>query len=274
MRRWLGLLPFLTFAIALIVIPVATLIRQSLTGSEGPTLEHYAQVARPRYFTAFWNSLTISATTAFAGVAIGLPIAQAIVRSRNATVRRALIALSDVTTNFAGAPLAFSFIVVLGSTGIVTRLLLDGFGIALYPSFSLYSLAGLTLVYLYFQLPLMVLLIVPALEGLRHEWHEAAQNLGASSWQYWRMVGLPILAPAILGGFVLLFANAFGAFATGYTLVGSDLNLVTLQIAFLMTGDVRRDPALASAMAIVTLVIMAACVGLFRFSQSRFARWA
>lgn len=274
MRRWLGLVPFVTFAIALIVVPVATLIRQSLTGSDGPTLEYYAQVARPLYVAAFRNSLVISATTALAGVALGLPIAQAIVRSRNATVRRALIALSDVTTNFAGAPLAFSFIVVLGSTGIVTRLLLEGFGIALYPDFSLYSLTGLTFVYLYFQLPLMVLLIVPALEGLRREWNEAAHNLGASSWQYWRMIGLPILAPAILGGFVLLFANAFGAFATGYTLVGSDLNLVTLQIAFLMTGEVRRDPALASAMAVVMLVIMTACVALFRFSQHRFARWA
>lgn len=273
MRRWLGLVPFVTFAIALIVVPVATLVRQSLAGPDGPTLEYYAQVARPLYVAAFRNSLVISATTALAGVALGLPIAQAIVRSRSATVRRALIALSDVTTNFAGAPLAFSFIVVLGSTGIVTRLLLDGFGIALYPDFSLYSLTGLTFVYLYFQLPLMVLLIVPALEGLRREWSEAAHNLGASSWQYWRMIGLPILAPAILGGFVLLFANAFGAFATGYTLVGSDLNLVTLQIAFLMTGEVRRDPALASAMAVVMLVIMAACVALFRFSQSRFARW-
>jgi putative spermidine/putrescine transport system permease protein len=178
-----------------------------------------------------------------------------------------------VTTNFAGAPLAFSFIVILGSTGIVTRILLDGFGIGIYPEFSIYSISGLTLAYLYFQLPLMVLLIVPALEGLRREWSEAAHNLGASSWQYWRMIGLPILTPAILGGFVLLFANAFGAFATAYTLVGSDLNLATLQIAFLMTGDVRHDPALASAMAVVMLLVMAVSVALFRGSQRRFARW-
>ena len=266
-------MPFVTFALALIVVPVATLIRQSLDGPDGPTLQYYAQVARPQYLSAFRDSLILSGSTAFLAVIIGLPIGQAIVRSRTATARRGLLALSDVTTNFAGAPLAFSFIVVFGSTGIVTRLLLDGFGIALYPDFSIYSLSGLMLAYFYFQLPLMVLLIVPALEGLRREWSEAAHNLGASSSQYWRMVGLPIIAPAILGGFVLLFANAFGAFATAYTLVGSNLNLATLQIAFLMTGDVRHDPALASAMAVVMLVIMAACVGLFRFSQRRFARW-
>lgn len=273
MRRWLGLIPFVSFAVALIIMPVAMLIGQSLAGRDGPTLEYYAQVARPTYLSAFQNSLLLSATTAFLGVILGVPIAQAIVRSRNAMLRRALIALSDVTTNFAGAPLAFSFVVVLGSTGIVTRILLQGFGVALYPNFSIYSLSGLTLAYLYFQLPLMVLLTVPALEGLRREWNEAARNLGASSWQYWRMVGLPILAPAILGGFVLLFANAFGAFATAYTLVGSNLNLATLQIAFLITGDVRHDPALASAMAIVMLIIMAACVALFHVSQRRFARW-
>lgn len=273
MRRWLGLAPFVAFAVALIVVPVAVLIRQSLAGPDGPTLEYYAQVARPLYVSAFSNSLVLSTTTAVLGVILGLPIAQAIVSSRNSSVRRALIALSDVTTNFAGAPLAFSFVVILGSTGIVTRILLDGFGIGLYPEFSIYSISGLTLAYLYFQLPLMVLLIVPALEGLRREWNEAAHNLGASSWQYWRMVGLPILTPAILGGFVLLFANAFGAFATAYTLVGSDLNLATLQIAFLMTGDVRHDPALASAMAVVMLIVMAASVALFRGSQRRFARW-
>ena len=274
MRRWLGLAPFVAFAVALIVVPVAVLIRQSLAGPDGPTLEYYAQVAHPLYVSAFSNSLVLSATTAVLGVILGLPIAQAIVSSRNSSVRRALIALSDVTTNFAGAPLAFSFVVILGSTGILTRILREGFGIGLYPDFSIYSISGLTLVYLYFQLPLMVLLIVPALEGLRREWHEAAHNLGASSWQYWRMVGLPILMPAILGGFMLLFANAFGAFATAYTLVGSDLNLATLQIAFLMTGDVRHDPALASAMAVVMLIIMAASVALFRGSQRRFARWA
>ena len=273
MRRWLGLAPFVAFAVALIVVPVAVLIRQSLAGPDGPTLEYYAQVTRPLYVSAFSNSLILSATTAVLGVILGLPIAQAIVSSRNSSVRRALIALSDVTTNFAGAPLAFSFVVILGSTGILTRILLDGFGIGLYPDFSIYSISGLTLAYLYFQLPLMVLLIVPALEGLRREWNEAAHNLGASSWQYWRMIGLPILTPAIFGGFVLLFANAFGAFATAYTLVGSDLNLATLQIAFLMTGDVRHDPALASAMAVVMLIVMAASVALFRGSQRRFARW-
>lgn len=269
----MGLVPFVAFAVALIVVPVAMLIRQSLAGRDGLTLEYYAQVGRPVYVSAFQNSLVLSATTAALGVILGLPIAYAIVRSRNAAVQRALIALSDVTTNFAGAPLAFSFIVVLGSTGIVTRVLLEGFGIAIYPTFSIYSLSGLTLAYLYFQLPLMVLLIVPALEGLRREWHEAARILGATPSQYWRMVGLPVLAPAILAGFVLLFANAFGAFATAYTLVGSNLNLATLQIAFLMTGDVRHDPALASAMAVVMLVIMATAVSLFHVSQRRFARW-
>lgn len=272
--RWLGLVPFASFALALIVMPVATLVKGSLTGPDGPTLEFYAQLTRPLYMRAFANSLVLSAVTALLAVVIGLPIAQAIVRSRSSSLRRALIALSDVTTNFAGAPLAFSFIVLLGSTGIVTRVLLEGFGIGLYPSFSIYSLPGLTLAYLYFQLPLMVLLIIPALEGLRREWKEAAQNLGASSWQYWRLVGWPILAPAVFAGFVLLFANAFGAFATAYTLVGSDLDLATLQIAFLISGDVRHDPALASAMAVVMLAIMAVSVASFRVSQRRFARWA
>lgn len=257
---WLGLVPFFLFGIAFEIIPVLTLVRSSLTARDALTLQNFERALTPFFIESFRNSIQLSATTALLGVTFGTIVAYAIITTPNPAVRNAITALADVTTNFGGAPLAFAFIVVLGSTGVVT-LILKAVGINLYPNaFRIYSIQGLALAYLYFQLPLMILLIIPSLLGLRREWREAAINLGASTWQYWRRVALPILAPSLLGGFLLLFANAFGAYATAWTLTGPDVNLVTIQIAALVRGEVQLDPALADALAILSLLIMALCV--------------
>ena len=181
--------------------------------------------------------------------------------------------MADVATNFGGAPLAFAFIVTLGSTGVVTQVLLKIFGISLYPGFRIYSISGLVLAYLYFQMPLMVLLIQPSLLGLRKEWREASLTLGASSLQYWLRIGLPILGPALLGGFLLLFAHSFGAYATAWTLTGPDINLVTIQIAALIRGEVQLEPGIADAMATASLFIMAVCVAGYQWASARAGRW-
>lgn len=257
---WLGLVPFFLFGIAFEIIPVLTLVRSSLTSRDALTLQNFERALTPFFIESFRNSIQLSATTALLGVTFGTIVAYAIITTPSPAVRNAITALADVTTNFGGAPLAFAFIVVLGSTGVVT-LILKAVGINLYPNtFRIYSIQGLALAYLYFQLPLMILLIIPSLLGLRREWREAAINLGASTWQYWRRVALPILAPSLFGGFLLLFANAFGAYATAWTLTGPDVNLVTIQIAALVRGEVQLDPALADALAILSLLVMALCV--------------
>ena len=266
---WLGLAPFFLFGIAFEIIPVLTLVRSSLTDKGIPTLMHFERALTPMFVESFRNSIQLSAATAFLGVVFGTIVAQAIVTTRNRFVRDAITALADVTTNFGGAPLAFAFIVVLGSTGVVT-LLLKMIGVNLYPTtFRIYSIQGLTVAYLYFQLPLMILLVIPSLLGLRREWREAAINLGASPAQYWRRVALPILAPSLLGGFLLLFANAFGAYATAWTLTGPDVNLVTVQIAALVRGEVQLDPALADALAMLSLFVMTLCVAGYQWLGGR-----
>jgi putative spermidine/putrescine transport system permease protein len=251
-----------------------TLLRSSLTAGDALTLSNYERALTPIFVESLRNSVQLSAATALLGVVFGTLVAYAIITTRNGFVRNALTALADVTTNFGGAPLAFAFIVVLGSTGIVT-LVLKMIGVNLYPdTFRIYSIQGLTVAYLYFQLPLMILLIIPSLLGLRREWREAAINLGASPAQYWLRVGLPILTPALLGGFLLLFANAFGAYATAWTLTGPDVNLVTVQIASLVRGEVQLDPALADALAMMSLAIMAACVAGYQWLGGRASKAA
>ncbi|TFH33595.1 MAG: ABC transporter permease subunit, partial [Anaerolineales bacterium] len=129
------------------------------------------------------------------------------------------------------------------------------------------------LAYLYFQMPLMVLLIQPSLHGLRREWREAAINLGATNLQYWLRIAFPILAPALIGGFLLLFAHSFGAYATAWTLTGPDINLVTVQIAALVRGEVQLEPGIADAMATISLAIMAVCVAGYQWTHARAQRW-
>ncbi len=256
---WLGMVPFFLFGLAFELLPLLTTVRSSLMNKGTLTLEFYRQSFDPLFMRSFWNTIKLSTTTALLGVIFGTLVAYAIITTRNKFVRNALTALSDVTTNFGGAPLAFAFIVILGSTGIIT-LLLKQVGIHLYPNFRIYSASGLTIAYLYFQMPLMILLVIPSLLGLRREWREAALNLGASTFQYWIRVALPILFPSLTSGFLLLFANSFGAYATAWTLTGSDVDLITIRIAALIRGEVQLAPELADALSIISLLIMSACV--------------
>lgn len=256
---WLGVVPFFLFVLAFELLPIFTLLRSSLFSDGGFTLDNFGRALSPTMLDAFRNSLQLSFLTAFFGTLFGTIVAYAIISTEHAGVRHGLTALADVTANFGGAPLAFAFIITLGSTGVVT-LLLQSIGIDLYPEFRIYSVAGLVIAYIYFQLPLFILLIIPSLMGLKREWREAATSLGASGRRYWTHVALPILAPALAGSFLLLFANAFGAYATAWTLTGPDVNLVTVQIAALVRGEVQLDPSLADALALLSLAIMAACV--------------
>jgi putative spermidine/putrescine transport system permease protein len=126
---------------------------------------------------------------------------------------------------------------------------------------------------MYFQFPLMVLIIAPAIDGLRREWLEASQNLGASTSQYWRYVAFPILLPSLMGTTILLFGNAFGAFATAQALTGGQINLVTIVIGSELRGDVLGNPGIGYALALGMVVIMALAITGYTILQRRTERW-
>jgi putative spermidine/putrescine transport system permease protein len=224
---------------------------------------------------AYWISIRVSLASAFGGAVIGFFLAYAVVLGGLPRwLRPALMTFSGVASNFAGIPLAFAFIATLGRTGLVTMLLIKFFGFNIYASgFNLLSFVGLAITYLYFQIPLMVLIIAPAIDGLKREWREAAEILGANSLQYWLRVGLPVLWPSLLGTTLLLFANAFGAVATAYALTGSSLNIVTILLFAQIRGDVLNDPHLGYALAFGMIVITGLSNGLFIWLRSRSERW-
>ena len=280
--KWLGVAPFFLFAIFFILLPSFSLLTGSFFDADGNfTFKNIAELfTNPTIVTAYKLSIEISAVTALGGGIFGFLLAYAItIGGLPKFVRKALITFSGVASNFAGVPLAFAFVATLGRTGFVTALLdvyvfQKYFGIKLYDTgFNLYSFAGLALTYLYFQFPLMVLIMTPALDGLKREWREAAENLGATAFQYWTRVALPILLPPILGTMVLLFGNAFGAYATAYALTGGALPIITIQIGAQIRGDVLHNPNLGYAMAMGMVFIMAISLVGYSWLQKFSERW-
>jgi putative spermidine/putrescine transport system permease protein len=240
----------------------------------GLTLDNYRQLTSDTVMNAYGISIRISATTAILGGLIGFLIAWVVSRGGlPPRFRLITTTFSGVAANFAGVPLASAYIFTLGRVGLVTALL-KFLGVDLYKNgFSLYSFLGLTIVYLYFQIPLMVLTILPALDGLKREWREAAENLGATPAQYWRHVVIPVLTPSILGTMILLFGNSFGAHATAYALTGGLFNLATLLIGQQISGDVLHNPGLGYAVAMGMVIIMAISIFIYSILQRRSERW-
>ncbi|MFI6351134.1 ABC transporter permease [Streptomyces sp. NPDC050743] len=272
---WLAVLPLLVFTAVAFGLPALAIVNgafsadDATTGATTYTGANMTASLQGPYLTALLGSVKLSAISAALGALLGLPLAQAVVGSRSRRLREAVLTASGVLANFGGVPLAFAFVATLGNAGVLTvHLGLKGAG------WDLYSFWGLVLVYLYFLIPLMVLTITPALDGLRAQWREAALNNGATGVQYWRHVALPVLAPSLLGGLVLLFGSAFAAYATAAAMVGSAVPLVTLQIADALSGNVlvgQENVALALSldMVLVAGLVMAVYLPL----QRRSARW-
>jgi putative spermidine/putrescine transport system permease protein len=274
--QWLGVAPFFVFALMFLILPTGYLVLGAFQNDAGEfTLENIVALSQPSILAAYWISIRISLASALLGALVGLAIAIAIVRGGLPDwVRSVTLTFSGVASNFAGVPLAFAFLATLGRLGLVTVLLRDLVGFNIYAhGFNILSFWGLTLTYLYFQIPLMVVIITPAIDGLKKEWGEAAATLGATQWQYWRMVVIPVIWPSFLGTVILLFANAFGAIATAYALTGSSLNIVPILLYAQIRGDVLHNPHLGYAIAFGMIFITGLANVFYIWFRTRSERW-
>jgi putative spermidine/putrescine transport system permease protein len=274
---WLGLLPFFIFALFFLLYPSSTIVIGSFTNSTNNafTFKYILSLFQNKYVLgAYWISIKISLITALGGGLFGFLLAYAAIRGGlPRSLRSSFMTFCGVASNFAGVPLAFAFIALLSPTGMLILWLRDLGYNPYFHGFTLYTFWGLSIVYMYFQFPLMVLIIAPAIDGLRREWVEASENLGANSFQYWRYVALPILLPSILGTMILLFGNSFGAFATAYGLTGGSINLITLVIGSQLSGDVLGSAGLGYASCLGMLVVMALAITGYTLLQRRTERW-
>lgn len=266
--RWASLgiaLLFLVFLLMFELLPGFLLVKAFWEDGKF-SLEPWQEATKRLYINALRNSFQLSVYSAFQGAILGILTAWALWSSNNPFVRRFVTGLSGIAANFAGPPLAFAFIVVFGTNGFF-NLIFKSVGL---PTIDIYSKEGIYWVYLYFQWPLMTVLMLPAFGAIQKEWIEAAKGLGSSLWGFWLRIGIPVLLPSILGSFALLFANAFGAYATVYALTQGARNLLPIQIGFQVNGDVGYNPAVAAALALMMALVLGVCLIFYRASR----RWA
>jgi putative spermidine/putrescine transport system permease protein len=272
---WVGVVPFLGYVGLFLLLPTAIVAVGAFSAADGFTFANFNELTQPFLVRAFFNSVILSAGTALIGAVLGAVMAYAVVTGNpDGVLRRLVTSACGVLAQFGGVTLAFAFIAAIAQQGLIT-LFLQQHGIDIYGNgIWLFKLPGLVLVYTYFQIPLMVLVFLPALDGIRPQWREATESLGGSTWHYWRYVAGPLLLPAFLGATLLLFANAFSAYATAAALINQGGIVVPLQIANAMTSEVGLHSAgLASALALAMIVIVATVMVLYSLLQRRTARW-
>jgi len=270
---WLGLLPFVAFLFIFLLLPTVGVVRKAFVGTNGHFTMAPLGDALTKERKAFVNSIKVSLVTAFLGVIIGVPLAYAAATAKRPRWLRTVVsAFSGVAANMGGVVLAFAFISFIGLQGLGTKIL-KGLGWDLYAGgFKLNSYAGWATVYMYFQVPLMVLVSLPAIDGLKDSWREASANLGGTTFTYWRRVGIPVLMPSMLGGFMLLFANAFSAYATAYAL-NAGANIVPVKISFYLQGDIAGESPVPFALATWMIIFMAVSMGGYFVLRKRAERW-
>jgi putative spermidine/putrescine transport system permease protein len=277
LARVAGVVPFFVYVALGLVIPMIAVAVGAFQNPDNghPTLSNVKTATSGVYLHGFGESLLLSVLASVLPGVLGFLLAYAIFSARRRSVLRQIaVTASGVFANFGGVPLAFVFVATLGTTGIATRWLSDLGFVPYNHGFTLYTLAGIVVVYLYFQIPLMVLIILPALEGLRPSWREAAENLGASTWRYWRHVGIPVLLPSFLGSLLLLFGSALSAYATAEALTSGTIPLTSIQIGSFLNGNVLAGQQnVGKALGLGMVVIIAVVMVFYVILQRRAARW-
>lgn len=271
----MGLFPFFIFSAIFIAIPNLVVAYRAFVWNDGSfTLENFRIIWRDAYLLSLFGSLRLGFISAITGSILGVLICYGVVISRNKRLQKIVSTASGVFANTGGVPLAFFFVAAIGNYGLVTLILLR-LGIDIYAgSFTIFGFSGLILVYLYFQIPLMIIVIYPAIDGMKNEWREAAANLGASKYLYWKYVAIPILTPAFLGAFLLLFSNAFAAYATAKVLTSGTIPLLPLQIGSLVAGNVFADEQnIGMAMGLEMIVVVGIAMSGYAYLDKKTSKW-
>lgn len=275
---YLGVLPFFLLVGVFLFWPTIYVVAGAFNNADGTfgleTIRYV--IADESHIGAFKRSIQLSVATALIGAFFGGLLAWAVsVGKRDGALRRVILAASGVFAQFGGVMLAFAFLATFGFNGMLTVYLLEYFGegVLTNPTW-LYGMAGLILVYTFFQIPLMMIVFLPAIENLKPQWREASESLGGTTREYWKNIGGPILIPSFTGALLLLFANAFSAYATAVALISQGSPLVPLQISKSISSEVARsNPALSKTLALGMIIIVAIVMSLYVLLQRRVAKW-
>jgi putative spermidine/putrescine transport system permease protein len=271
----LGLAPFLGYLAVFLLVPTIVVLVGAFSDNGRPSLNNIETLFSSGVLRTLWRSVLLSGSTAVIGAVLGALLAYAVVTGRpDGLLRRAVTSACGVLAQFGGVTLAFAFIATIGFSGVITERVRDTFGFDLFGDGWLFALPGLILVYTYFQIPLMVIVLLPTLDGMRPQWREASESLGATTWQFWRHVAGPLLFPAFLGSMLLLFANAFAAYATAAALVSQGNPILPLFIRSALTSEILLGREnLAYALALDMIVVVAIVMTAYALLLRRTAKW-
>ena len=272
----LALIPFLFLIVMYELLPLIMLVVDSLKSEQSKdilfTLENYQKIfSTLSYRKAIANSLKITSISTAFGIVIAFLGARAAYNSRG-RFRNVYLTVLNMTSNFAGVPLAFAYMIILGNAGVVKQIA-DMYGIGFLQDFDLYSSTGLTMIYVYFQIPLSTLLLIPAFNGIRKEWGEANMLLGGTSARFWQKVGIPVLLPSLFSTLSVLFANALSAYATAYALLMNNFSLLPINISASFVGDIKSKPKLGAALSVVMMIIMSIVILVNNYITKKTTKW-
>ena len=272
----LALIPFLFLIVMYELLPLIMLVVDSLKSEKSKdilfTFENYQKIfSTLSYQKAIANSLRITSVSTAFGIVIAFLGARAAYNSRG-KFRNVYLTVLNMTSNFAGVPLAFAYMIILGNAGVVKQIA-DMYGIGFLQDFDLYSSTGLTMIYVYFQIPLSTLLLIPAFNGIRKEWGEANMLLGGTSARFWQKVGIPVLLPSLFSTLSVLFANALSAYATAYALLMNNFSLLPINISASFVGDIKSKPKLGAALSVVMMIIMSIVILVNNYITKKTTKW-
>ena len=272
----LALIPFLFLIVMYELLPLIMLVVDSLKSEQSKdilfTLENYQKIfSTLSYRKAIANSLKITSISTAFGIVIAFLGARAAYNSRG-KFRNVYLTVLNMTSNFAGVPLAFAYMIILGNAGVVKQIA-DMYGIGFLQDFDLYSSTGLTMIYVYFQIPLSTLLLIPAFNGIRKEWGEANMLLGGTSARFWQKVGIPVLLPSLFSTLSVLFANALSAYATAYALLMNNFSFLSINISASFVGDIKSKPKLGAALSVVMMIIMSIVILVNNYITKKTTKW-
>lgn len=269
---WVAL-PYLLFVAVFLIVPIFANLWNTFFGNGEFSTTAFTAVFQKQFVDSFVLTGELSILTALVGGVLGLLLAWALAFTRHPSwLRRLISSFSALASQSGGVQLAYAFIAAVGTQGVLSRVL-DGVLPGMMANFKVTGFWGVALVYLYFQIPLMATLMLPAIGSLKKSWYEAAVSLGATRGQYLRDVALPVLWPAVAGSLLLLFANAFAAYATAYALSGGGLNLVPILIGFYISGNVLMDPSMAASLVTWMMIVIIASMWLRSILIRRSSRW-
>jgi putative spermidine/putrescine transport system permease protein len=277
-RDYLGVLPFLFLAGLFLIWPTFNVVYGAFFSDEGNfSLDYVLNTIKDDAFKIpFIHSLQISIWSSLVGGLIGALFAWAISTGKpDGVSRRFVLAAGGVLAQFGGVMLAFAFFATFGFNGFVTSLALkySETNFLASPNW-LYELFGLGVVYTFFQIPLMFIVFLPAVENLKPQWREASEGLGGSSKDYWFRIGFPVLFPSFLGGLLLLFVNSFSAYATAAALISQGTIIAPLSIGNALSSETGGASApLAKTLSLYMVLVVIIVMGLYTLLRKRVSKW-